>query len=120
MGGAWRIKGKGELYKGSTVTKMCHLHGRPQLFYKGGAGGGAEMRGWGEGVCSRISARGGGGGGGGGRQVRPDTKSGGGGGGGGAVRFRTDRYEKWGPFVWHTANTLSLIINGYNFGRGGA
>ena len=24
-----------------------------------------------------------------------------------------------GAFVWRTANTLSLIINGYNFGRGG-
>ena len=36
-------------------------------------------------------------------------------GGGGAVRFRSD------TFVWHTENTLSLIINGYNFdqGRGG-
>ena len=55
------------------------------------------------------------------------TKSGGGGGGGqfasgpirkvgggGPVRFRSD------TFVWHTENTLSLIINGYNFDQGGA
>ena len=32
-------------------------------------------------------------------------------------------YEKWGgggggTFVWHTENTLSLIINGYNFDQG--
>ena len=25
------------------------------------------------------------------------------------------RYKKWGPFVWHTANTLSLIINSYKY-----
>ena len=35
-----------------------------------------------------------------------------GGGGGGAVRFRSD------AFLWHTENTLSFIINGYNFDRG--
>ena len=35
------------------------------------------------------------------------------GGGGGAVRFRSD------TFVWHTENTLSLIINSYNFDQGG-
>ena len=55
-------------------------------------------------------------------KVRPHTKSGGGGGGGGplqvrytksgggAVRLRSD------AFVWHT---LSLIMNDYNFDRGG-
>ena len=32
---------------------------------------------------------------------------------GGPVHFRSD------TFVWHTENTLSLIINGYNFDRGG-
>ena len=36
-----------------------------------------------------------------------------GGGGGGTVHFRSD------TFVWHTENTLSLIINGYNFDQGG-
>ena len=30
------------------------------------------------------------------------------------VRFKSD------TFVWHTENTLSLIINGYNFDQGGA
>ena len=67
---------------------------------------------------------GGGGGGGSPRQVRY-TKSGGEGGnslqvryqkrggGGGPVRFKSD------TFVWHTENTLSLIINGYNFDQGG-
>ena len=77
------------------------------------------------------------GGGGGGSPLQvPYTKS-----GGGAVHIRSDirkvggggnslqvRYEKWwgGPvrfrsdtFVWHTENTLSLIINGYNFDQGG-
>ena len=29
------------------------------------------------------------------------------------------RYKKWGA-VWHIADTLSLIVNGYNFGRGGS
>ena len=33
--------------------------------------------------------------------------------GGGSIRFRSD------TFVWHTENTLALIINGYNFDRGG-
>ena len=66
---------------------------------------------------SRISARGvlkvrphtksGGGGGGGGQSTSgPIYEKWGGGGGGGAVRFRSD------TFVWHTENTLSLIING--------
>ena len=35
-----------------------------------------------------------------------------GGGGGGGGQFAD-------TFVWHTENTLSLIINGYNFDRGG-
>ena len=53
-------------------------------------------------------------GGGGAVRIRSDTKSGGGGGGGGgAVRYRSD------AFLWPTENTLSLIINGYNFDRGG-
>ena len=36
-----------------------------------------------------------------------------------AVRFKSDtKTLKWG--LWHRANTLSLITNGYyNFGRGG-
>ena len=60
---------------------------------------------------SRISARGV-------LKVRSDTKSGGGGGGGG-VQFTSGPIRKVGAFVWRTANTLSLMINGYNFGRGG-
>ena len=40
----------------------------------------------------------------------------GGGGGGNSLQVR---YEKWGG-VWHKENTLSLIINGYNFDQGGA
>ena len=50
------------------------------------------------------------GGGRGAVHFRSDMKSGG---GGGAVRFRSD------AFLWHTENTLSFIINGYNFDRGG-
>ena len=76
---------------------------------------------------SRISARGV-------LKVRPHTKSGGGGGGavhfrsdirkvgGGAIRFRSDMKSGEGgadAFVWHKENTLSLIINGYNFDQGG-
>ena len=34
--------------------------------------------------------------------------------GGGTVHFRSD------TFVWHTENTLSLIIKGYNFDQGGS
>ena len=42
----------------------------------------------------------------------PIRKVGGGGGGGGQSAS--------GPIpFWHTENTVSLIINGYNFGRGG-
>ena len=49
-----------------------------------------------------------------------DTKSVCGGGGGNSLQVR---YEKWGGgggVVWHKENTLSLIINGYNFDQGGA
>ena len=66
------------------------------------------------------------GGGGGAVHFRPHTKSGrggsplhadirkvGGGGGGGPVRLMSD------TFVWHTEDTLSLKINGYNLDRGG-
>ena len=75
-------------------------------------------------------------GGGGAIRFGSDTKSvweGGGGGqfasgpirkvGGGGDSLRV-RYERWGgggdTFVWHKENTLSLIINGYNFDQGGA
>ena len=63
--------------------------------------------------------------------MRPNTKSGGGGGGGvqfasgpmkrggGGGQFASGPVRKVGAFVWRTGNTLSLIINGYNFGRGG-
>ena len=56
-----------------------------------------------------------GGGGGGGQSASDPIRKvgGGGGGGGGAVRYRSD------AFLWPTENTLSLIINGYNFDRGG-
>ena len=55
-----------------------------------------------------------GGGGGGQFASGPIRKvGGGGGGGGGPVHFRSD------TLVWHTENTLSLIINGYNFDQGG-
>ena len=54
-----------------------------------------------------------GGGGGSPHQIRYEKWGGGGGGGGGAVRYRSD------AFLWPTENTLSLIINGYNFDRGG-
>ena len=37
---------------------------------------------------------------------------------GGGVQFASSPIRKVGAFVWRTANTLSLIINGYNFGRG--
>ena len=50
--------------------------------------------------------------GGGAVHIRSDIRKVGGG-GGGAIRFRSD------TFVWHTENTLSLIINGYNFDQGG-
>ena len=40
---------------------------------------------------------------------------GGGGGGGGGVQFASGPIRKVGAFVWRTANTLSLIINGYKF-----
>ena len=46
-------------------------------------------------------------------KVRPHTKSGGGGGGGGGVRFRSD------ALFGTQKNTLSLMIHGYNFDRGG-
>ena len=42
--------------------------------------------------------------------------------GGGAIRFRSDMKSGEGgadAFVWHKENTLSLIINGYNFDQGG-
>ena len=42
-----------------------------------------------------------------------------GGGGGGGVQSALGLIRKVGAFLWHTANTLSLIINSYNFGRGG-
>ena len=38
---------------------------------------------------------------------------------GGGGQFASSPIRKVGAFVWRTANTLSLIINGYNFGRGG-
>ena len=66
--------------------------------------------GWGSPLQVRYTKRGGGGGA---IRFRSDTKSGGWGGGGGPVCFRSD------TFVWHTENTLSLIIDGYNFDRGG-
>ena len=52
------------------------------------------------------------GGGGGTVHFRSDIRKVGGG-GGGSIRFRSD------TFVWHTENTLALIINGYNFDRRG-
>ena len=71
---------------------------------------------WGGGaVCFKSDTKSGGGGGGAVR-FRSNTKSGGGGGG---VQFASSPIRKVGAFVWRTANTLSLIINGYNFGRGG-
>ena len=52
-------------------------------------------------------------GGGGGEQfVSGPIRKVGGGGGGGPDRFSSD------TFVWHTENTLSLIMNGYKFDRG--
>ena len=67
------------------------------------------------------------GGGGGGNSLRvryekSDTKRGGGG------QFASGPIRKVGgggggggdTFVWHKENTLSLIINGYNFNQGGA
>ena len=85
---------------------------------------------------SRISVRGV-------LKVRPHTKSGGQfasgpirkvGGGGGGGQFASGPIQKvggggggdsqrWGggdTFVWRKENTLSLIINGYNFDQGGA
>ena len=62
---------------------------------------------------SRISARGGASG------QAPYEKWG----GGRAIRFRSDTKSGGGggadTFVWHKDNTLSLIINGYNFDQGG-
>ena len=64
-------------------------------------------------ITIKVVGGGGGGGGGGGVQSTSGSIRKVGGGGGGAVRFRSD------AFLWHTENTLSFIINGYNFDRGG-
>ena len=76
---------------------------------KAGGGGG-------DAVCFKSDTKSGGGGWGAVR-FRSGTKSGGGGGGG--VQFASSPIRKVGAFVWRTAHTLSLIINDYNFGRGG-
>ena len=70
-------------------------------FQRGGGGGGGCLR---SGPIRKV-----GGGGGGGVCIRSETKKWGlgwGGGGWGGVRFRSD------AFLWHTENTLPLIING--------
>ena len=78
---------------------------RYTIYEKWGGGGAVHIR---SDIRYTKSGGGGGGGGGGAIRFRSDTKS-----GGGPVRFRSD------TFVWHTENTLSLIINGYNFDQGG-
>ena len=81
--------------------EVCSPH---QIRYEKGGGGGQSTSG--------PIQKSGGGGGGSPLQVQY-KKCVGGGGGGGAVHFRSD------AFLWHTENTSSLIINGYNFDRGG-
>ena len=103
------------------------VHFRSDIRKVGGGGGG----GGGNSLQVRYEKWGGGGqfasgpirkvcvcvcGGGGSIRFGSDTKSGGEGGGGNSLQVR---YEKWGG-VWHKENTLSLIINGYNFDQGGA
>ena len=86
------------------------VHFRSDLRKVGGGGGGGQFAsGPIRKVCVCV------GGGGGSIRFGSDTKSGG---GGGAIRFRSD--TKIGGGVWLKENTLSLIINGYNFDQGGA
>ena len=100
------------------------LKARPHTKSGGGGGGGNSLQ-------VRYEKRGGGGnslrvryekwGGGGGGQFAsgPIRKVGGGGG-----QFASGPIQKVGgggdTFVWHKENTLSIIINGYNFDQGGA
>ena len=95
----------------------------------GGGGGGGQFtqvqnEKWGGGAVhfrSDIRKVGAGGGGGGGQFASgPIRKVGGG--GGGAIRSGPKRKVGGGggdTFVWHKENTLSLIINGYNFDQRG-
>ena len=105
------------------VRKIGHEVGTYSVAYPGFQRGGClssgPIRKVGGGAVhfrSDIRKVGGGGGGRGGNSLQARYEKwcgGGGGGGGGPVRFRSD------TFVWHTENTLSLIINGYNFDHGG-
>ena len=90
-----KILGKIPKNQGKILGKI-KIQDLAQELFAGGGGGGQSTSGpiyekWGGGAI----------------RFRSDTKS------GGPVRFRSN------TFVWHTENTLSLIINGYNFDQGG-